>query len=102
MSKELKLHPLLTAGENAHYAKDGKQTIQILEDRFTVYQMMAICEFNIYKYSMREKGQTVSDNNKATKYNDYLKELENINIKFANSTVAFAFENSGIKWNYAS
>ncbi len=97
-----KLHPLLTARENKHYTSKNTNDIFIQEHELSVREMIGACKFNISKYTRREKKQNESDSKKARKYKDYLDVLNGLDLdKYQDSLVAFAFENSKIKFNYA-
>jgi len=103
MYRDLELHPLLTAGENKRYVGGNRNDIFFQERELLVTEMIGACKFNISKYSRRDKKQDESDNKKAEKYKNYLNVLNSLDLdKYQNSLVSFAFEDSGIKWNYAN
>jgi len=66
------LHPLINP-ESTHYVKDGRQSIQDIEEELTVAGMIAACTFNIMKYELRldAKGQKESDLKKIQTYKNY-------------------------------
>ena len=105
-----KLHPLLTEDENGikqnqHYDQEDKTGIEILENKYTVDEMIAFCRVNIDKYTMRQdhKGQLESDKAKISKYRDYLEELlslisKSYTMKYI--TVEQAFKLLNKNWRY--
>ena len=65
-------HPLINP-ESKHYAKDGRQSIQDIEEALSVDEMIGACTFNIMKYTLRldSKGQKEADLKKIKTYQDY-------------------------------
>jgi hypothetical protein len=97
----VKLHPLLTKGENLHYVnKDGKNHIYDLEKELTRDEMIGFCKANIFKYKVRDKGEVHSDLKKITKYKEYLVELNKIPNRLRESTIRRAWKKLGIEWGY--
>ena len=58
-----------------HYKK-GADSWAWAEDRFNKEQLIAIAEFNIHKYTHRDKGQNESDEKKILHYGIWLKKIE--------------------------
>jgi len=65
-------HPLINPESN-HYKQDGRQSIQDIEEKISVDEMIGACTFNIMKYTMRldTKGQKKADLVKIKTYQDY-------------------------------
>jgi hypothetical protein len=96
----MQLHPLLTKNQNKHYDKNGRSTIFEIEKELTVTEMIGVCKFSIYKYNSRDKNQDKTDAIKASKYNDYLKELNIIPKRLKDTTVRRAWKNLNKEWSY--
>ena len=60
-------HPLLNS-DSPHYDTGYRPLIMEIEEELTVSEMIGVCEFNIFKYEHRQKGQDESDIKKADTY----------------------------------
>jgi len=99
----IKLHPLITPCSNTHYDK-GKQTgIEMLEEQFTVNDMLSFCKVNVQKYWIRRehKGQKDSDDSKINAYEKYRGVLEIMkNSGVGECIVEDAWKLLDIKWKF--
>jgi hypothetical protein len=56
-------HPLLNQSSKAHYDADKRASIYDYEQKATVSDMLAVCEFEIFKYTSRlGKKTTITGN----------------------------------------
>ena len=107
---KLELHPLLTEDENGinqnqHYNEDETPGIIMLENKYTVEEMIAFCRINVDKYIIRTpyKNQSDSDKHKINKYNEYkqvLLELLSKSQTLKTISVSEAFKLLEMKWRY--
>ena len=80
--KELTVEDILSCyakkedSHNAHYKKQGIDTIKRCKANMTLQEQKAICIFQIDRYTHREKGQNLSDIKKIRDYLDWLEEIE--------------------------
>lgn len=67
------LHPLINP-RSSHYDNGSTTTIQKIEDRLSVNEMIGACKFNITKYIERRelKGSLEADIEKTETYQRYL------------------------------
>ncbi len=98
----MNLHPLLTDGKNKHYNVQGMErtSLQFLEDKMTVAEMIGACKFNILKYLLREKGSNIEDAAKSEKYNAYRAELEKSQVKDRGIIVSDYWKLVNVQWDY--
>ncbi len=75
-------HPLINPA-STHYKQNGKQSIQDIEEKLTVDDMVGACTFNVMKYTLRleTKGQKEADLKKMKTYQDYKDLLLNMKSK---------------------
>lgn len=68
------LHPLINPNSAGHYDNGKLTTIQKIEDRLSVTEMIGACKFNITKYIERRelKGSLEADIEKTETYQRYL------------------------------
>ena len=91
-------HPLLNS-DSPHYDQGYRPLIMEIEEELTVREMIGVCEFNIFKYEHRQKGQDESDLKKADTYNAYLKFLlEYLVTDHEHIFVSDAMNYEKIKW----
>lgn len=57
------------------YSSLAIDTVELAKANLTTEQQIGICKFQIWKYSMRSKGQDIEDSGKIEFYNNWLKEL---------------------------
>ncbi len=74
------LHPLINPNSAGHYDNGSITTIEKLEARLSVAEMIGYCKGNVLKYDERKelKGQLEADIEKIKTYKNYLEVL----IKF--------------------
>lgn len=98
-------HPLINP-QSTHYIKDGKQSIEEIENELSVDGMIAACTFNIRKYSLRleSKGQKESDLKKIETYENYKALLLEMKSKFdcRHMPVAVAYRYCHIQIDYGA
>ena len=96
-------HPLINP-DSIHYEQNGKQSIQYIEEKLTVDEMIGACSFNIMKYGLRlnTKGQIASDLKKIATYQAYkslLLDMRNEH-KCGYILVVYAYKLCGVEVSY--
>lgn len=71
------LHPLINEKSAGHYDNGSITTIEKIEQRLSVTEMIGFCKANILKYEERKelKGQLEADIEKIKTYKNYLELL---------------------------
>ena len=71
------LHPLINKASSSHYDNGSITTIEKMEARLSVTEMIGYCKGNVLKYDERKelKGQLESDIEKIETYKNYLEVL---------------------------
>ena len=97
------LHPLINPNSQ-HYQHDTKSSIEMMEEKYNVLEMIAFCRINIFKYEYRKehKGQLDSDLEKITTYKNYLNLLLSCYEEFYiySPTVKQSYSRNGIAIEY--
>lgn len=97
------LHPLINPESN-HYNQDGRQSIQDIEEKLSVDEMIGACTFNIMKYTLRldTRGQKEADLVKIKTYQDYKDLLLNMRNKYncGSIFVNHAYKLCGVELSY--
>lgn len=96
------LHPLLNEA-SSHYEKDKRVAIQEMEKELNVFEMIGYCKGNVLKYEFRKelKGALEADEKKIETYQNYLKELLDMNyLSLGHFFVADAIKLTKREWAY--
>lgn len=98
------VHPLINKS-SMHYNSAEKTAIEMMEEMFTVNEMVAFCEVNIFKYNYRKdhKGQLNSDIAKIATYQNYLlllRQLKNGRYLEGVTSVKLAYKINDIEMEY--
>lgn len=94
------LHPLINPNSQ-HYQHDTKSSIEMMEEKYNVLEMIAFCRINIFKYEYRKehKGQLETDLEKIITYQNYLDLLLRCSHIYS-PTVKQSYSRNGIAIEY--
>jgi hypothetical protein len=92
------LHPLIDP-QSPHYEAREKSAIELMEEEFTIAELIAWCKGNIFKYKYRNGHKFgTNDNAKIKHYKEYKKFLEMFKNK--NMVAKKAYKENDIQIKY--